>query len=69
MIVQTYTGPKRTNDFWCGFPIGHKFKKDARSNGFSEYFECEKCGYRKVTQPRWSGVYQPVDWKWLRRGK
>lgn len=40
----------------------HKWKK-VKDTGFTSYFECQKCGSRKVHQK--SNGYQPIDWNWL----
>jgi len=34
-----------------------------KNDGFTKYFECQKCKTRKVTQPETG--YQPINWDWL----
>ncbi|WED29186.1 hypothetical protein L3V77_24980 [Vibrio sp. DW001] len=44
--------------------IIHSFKK-TKDTGVNAYYECKKCGFRKVKVISSSG-YQPIDLKWLR---
>jgi len=44
---------------WCS-------KTLVRDTGFTQYFECKKCGKRTYKQKR--GGYQPIDKHWLAGG-
>jgi len=45
----------------------HKWEV-VKDTGKHRYFECAKCGRRKVSQV-FTGGYQPIDEMWLKRGK